>query len=191
MENKKTVFGLLKSKPEVNNAVDLLRAAKFRPMDISVLMPEMGDTKNFAHEKETKAPEGATTGAITGAAAGSGLGWLVGIGALAIPGVAPFIAAGPVVAAIAGAGAGGAVGGVTGGLIGLGMPEYVAKRYEGCVKDGGILISVHTDNTSRRDEAKEILESAGANDISSTNDAKNLKDDNDSMGTMPPTNHHV
>ncbi len=172
MKSKKSVFGILKSKIEVENAVELLKNAGFRPLDISVLMPEMGDTQRFAHQKETKAPEGATIGAATGAIAGSGLGWLVGIGALAIPGVGPFIAAGPIVAAIAGAGAGGALGGVTGALIGLGIPEYVAKRYEGFVKDGGLLLSVHTDDSQWQEKAKDILEIAGAEDISSIDEIR-------------------
>jgi hypothetical protein len=172
MSNEKSVFGIFKSKPEVEKAVDLLKQAEFRSMDISVLMPEMGDTKSFAHKKDTKAPEGATTGAATGAVVGSGLGWLVGIGALAIPGVGPFIAAGPIVAALAGAGIGGTVGGITGALIGLGIPEYEAKRYEGFVKDGGILISVHTADPEWRERAKDILKAAGAEDISCANEVK-------------------
>lgn len=177
MQNKKSVFGIFKSKVSVERSVDLLREAGFRPLDISVLMPKMGDTQSFAHKKETKAPEGATTGAVTGAAVGSGLGWLVGAGALAIPGVGAFIAAGPIVAAIAGAGVGGAVGGVTGGLIGLGIPEYVAQRYEGFVKDGGILLSVHTNDSDERTKAKDILKLAGADDISSSEEVKSSKID--------------
>lgn len=172
MENAKSVFGIFKSRTQVEKAVNLLKQADFRSLDISVLMPEMGDTKNFAHQKNTKAPEGATTGAVTGAAVGSGLGWLVGIGALAIPGVGPFIAAGPIVAAIAGAGMGGAVGGVTGALIGLGIPEYEAKRYEDLVNEGGILLSIHTDNAEWRERAKDILKASGAKDISSTDEVK-------------------
>jgi hypothetical protein len=172
MKNEKSVFGIFKSKIEVEKAVDTLRAAGFRSSDISVLMPKAGDTKDFAHEKETKAPEGAATGAATGAVLGSGLGWLVGIGALAIPGVGPFIAAGPIVAAVAGAGAGGALGGLTGALIGLGIPEYVAKRYSSMVNEGGMLLSVHTDDSDWRDKAKNILETAGAEDISSTDEVK-------------------
>ncbi len=120
---------------ESENAVDALKAANFRNSDISVLLPEGAGTKDFAHEKSTKAPEGATTGAGTGALLGGGLGWLLGIGALAIPGLGPFIAAGPIMAALAGAGVGGAVGGFTGALIGMGIPEYQAKRYEGHIKD--------------------------------------------------------
>lgn len=174
MKNKKSVFGIFKSKREVENAVDLLRHAKFRSLDISVLMPEMGDTKNFAHQKNTKAPEGATTGAVTGAVVGSGLGWLAGIGALAITGAGPFIAAGPIVAALAGGG----VGAITGALIGLGIPEYEAKRYEGLVKDGGILLSVHTDDDQWAEKAKGILKAAEAKDISSSNEVEDDSEEN-------------
>src|SRR5690349_25157091 len=131
MSGKKAVFGIYPNRAGVERAVDALKAAEFRNSDISVLFPENTGTKDFAHEKETKAPEGATAGAGTGALLGGGLGWLAGIGALAIPGLGPFIAAGPIVAALAGAGVGGAVGGLTGALIGMGIPEYEAKRYEG------------------------------------------------------------
>lgn len=172
MKNVKAVFGIFKSKSEVENAVRMLRESGFKPKDISVLMPKLEDSQNFAHEKETKAPEGTATGAASGAVLGTGLGWLVGIGALAIPGVGPFIAAGPIVAAIAGAGIGGALGGVTGGLIGLGIPEYVAKRYNTLVNDGGMLISIHTDDSDWREKAKDVLKLAGAHDISSTDEAK-------------------
>jgi Protein of unknown function (DUF3341) len=172
MAGKNTAaFGIYSSLPQVEQGVDELRAAGFRNEDISVLFPENEGTKEFAHEKHTKAPEGATTGATTGALAGAGLGWLVGIGALAIPGVGPFIAAGPIVAALAGAGAGGAVGGLTGALIGAGIPEYEAKRYEGRIKNGGILLSVHCDNSEWTKRAKEILERTGAQDIASTGEA--------------------
>jgi hypothetical protein len=138
MANKNTaVFGIYPHQTSVENGIDALRAAGFSNTDISVLFPANEGTKDFAHEKHTKAPEGATTGAGTGAVLGGGLGWLVGIGALAIPGLGPFIAAGPIMAALAGIGVGGAVGGLTGALIGMGIPEYEAKRYEGRVKDGG------------------------------------------------------
>jgi hypothetical protein len=151
--------------------VDALQAAGFRNTDISVLFPENVGTKDFAHKKETKAPEGTAAGATTGAVIGGGLGWLAGIGALAIPGLGPFIAAGPIMAALAGVGVGGAVGGITGALIGMGIPEYEAKRYEGRVKDGGILLSVHSDNSEWTKRAKEILERTGAQDISSSGEA--------------------
>ena len=133
MAGKNTaVFGIYPNRTSAENAVDALKAADFRNSDISVLLPEGAGTKDFAHEKNTKAPEGATTGAGTGALLGGGLGWLLGIGALAIPGLGPFIAAGPIMAALAGAGVGGAVGGLTGALIGMGIPEYEAKRYDNC-----------------------------------------------------------
>lgn len=167
----KAVFGIYKDRAGVELAVDALREAQFRETDISVLFPENVGTKDFGHEKGTKAPEGASTGAGTGAIVGGVLGWLVGIGALAIPGLGPFIAAGPIVAALAGVGVGGSVGGVAGALIGMGIPEYEAKRYEGRVKDGGILLSVHSDNPDWVHRAKLILEQSGAQDISSTSES--------------------
>ena len=180
MAGKNTaVFGIYPNRTKVDSAVDALKAAGFKNTDISVLFPENEGTKDFAHEKDTKAPEGATAGAGTGALLGGGLGWLVGIGALAIPGLGPFIAAGPIMAALAGAGVGGAVGGLTGALIGMGIPEYVAKRYEGRVKDGGILLSVHSDDSQWTKKAKEILERTGAQDVSSTGEAASEKGDKD------------
>jgi hypothetical protein len=166
------VFGIYPTYATVERAVDELRASGFRNTDISVLLPENVGTKDFAHSKGTKAPEGATTGAGTGAVVGGALGWLAGIGALAIPGVGPFIAAGPIMAALAGVGVGGAVGGVTGALIGMGIPEYEAKRYEGRVKRGGILLSVHSDNSQWTHKAKDVLERTGAEDIASTGETK-------------------
>jgi hypothetical protein len=178
MAGKNTaVFGIYPNRASVESAVDALKAEGFRNTDISVLFPEKTGTKDFAHEKSTKAPEGATTGAGTGAVLGGGLGWLAGIGALAIPGLGPFIAAGPIMAALAGAGVGGAVGGLTGALIGMGIPEYEAKRYEGRVKDGGILLSVHSDDSQWTKKAKEILERTGAQDVSSTGEASSEKAD--------------
>src|SRR6266576_2570243 len=132
MAGKNTaVYGIYRNVPQVERAVNTLREQGFRNTDISVLLPENEGTKDFAHKKNTKAPEGAATGAGSGAVLGGTLGWLTGIGALAIPGLGPFIAAGPIVAALAGVGVGGAIGGITGALIGLGIPEYEAKRYEG------------------------------------------------------------
>jgi len=172
MSNKnKAVFGIYPDRPAVEEAVDALRAAGFRSTDISVLFQENQGTKDFAHEKNTKAPEGATAGAGTGVVLGGAMGWLLGIGAIAIPGLGPFIAAGPIMAALAGAGLGGAVGGIAGALIGMGIPEYEAKRYEGRVKDGGILLSVHSDNSDQTKRAKEILKRTGAQDISSSGEA--------------------
>src|SRR3954471_23034950 len=169
MAGKNTaVFGIYRDRQQVEQAVDTLLDNGFRSEDISVLLPDNVGTKDFAHEKNTKAPEGATTGATTGAVAGGTLGLLAGIGALAIPGVGPLIAAGPIMGALAGAGAGGVVGGLIGALVGMGIPEYEAKRYEGMVKDGGILLSVHCDNSDWTKRAKDILEQTGARDISST-----------------------
>jgi hypothetical protein len=172
MAGKNTaVFGIYPAYASVENAVDALRAAGFRSTDISVLFPENVGTKDFAHEKGTKAPEGASAGAGTGAVVGGALGWLAGIGALAIPGIGPFVAAGPIVAALAGVGVGGTVGGITGALIGLGIPEYEAKRYEGRVKNGGILLSVHSDNSDWTRKAKAVLERTGAQDVASAGEA--------------------
>jgi len=172
MAGKNTaVFGIYPAYASVEYGVDALRTAGFRNSDISVLFPENTGTKDFAHEKGTKAPEGATTGAGTGVVLGGALGWLAGIGSLAIPGLGPFIAAGPIMAALAGAGVGGVVGGLTGALVGIGIPEYEAKRYEGRVKSGGILLSVHSDSSDWTKRAKQILEETGAQDISSTGEA--------------------
>jgi hypothetical protein len=169
MAGKNTAaFGIYSTRAAVENAVDTLKAEGYRNTDISVLFPQNVGTKDFAHEKNTKAPEGAAAGAGTGALLGGTLGWLAGIGALAIPGLGPFIAAGPIMAALAGAGVGGAVGGITGALVGMGIPEYEAKRYEGRVKDGGILLSVHCDDSAWTKKAKKILERTGAEDVSST-----------------------
>jgi Protein of unknown function (DUF3341) len=172
MAGKNTaVFGIYPTYTSVERGVDALKVAGFRNTDISVLFPENVGTKDFAHEKGTKAPEGATTGGVAGGVVGGALGWLVGIGSLAIPGLGPFIAAGPIVAALAGVGAGAAVGGIVGALVGMGIPEYEAKRYEGRVKSGGILLSVHADSSEWTKRAKDILERTGAEDISSTGEA--------------------
>ena len=172
MSRKNTaVFGIYPSYSTVEMGVDGLKAAGFSNRDISVLLPESSGTKDFAHEKGTKAPEGATTGAGTGVVLGGAMGWLLGVGALAIPGLGPFIAAGPIMAALAGAGVGGAVGGIAGALIGMGIPEYEAKRYEGRVKDGGILLSVHCENSEWIKRAKQVLERTGAQDVSSSGEA--------------------
>jgi hypothetical protein len=172
MSGKNTaVFGIYQTREGAEEAVDSLRRAHFRNTDISALFPDNAGTKDFAHEKNTKAPEGATTGATSGAIAGGVLGWLAGIGALAIPGIGPFIAAGPIVTALAGAGALGALGGIVGALVGMGIPEYEAKRYEGRVKHGGILLSVHCDDHDWVKRAEEILKRTGAENISSTSEA--------------------
>src|SRR5438477_1549000 len=172
MAGKNTAaFGIYPDRLSVEMAVDRLKAAGYRNTDISVLFPQNSGTKDFAHEKNTKAPEGATTGAATGAVVGGTLGLLAGIGSLAIPGVGPFIAAGPIMGALAGAGTGGVVGGLVGALIGMGIPEYEAKRYEGMVREGGILMSVHCDNSDWVKRAKDILERTGAQDISSAGES--------------------
>jgi hypothetical protein len=169
MAGKNTaVFGIYKSSAQAEHAVDRIAAAGFSHKDISVLLPDTQSSKEFAHEKNTKAPEGATTGVTTGGVVGGTLGLLVGIGALAIPGLGPFIAAGPIMASLAGLGVGGAVGGLIGALVGMGIPEYEAKRYEGRVKDGGVLLSVHCDTSGEISRAKDLLKATGAEDISST-----------------------
>jgi hypothetical protein len=166
------VFGIYPDRLSIENAVAALKEAGFRNTDISVLFPENSGTKDFAHEMHTKAPEGAAAGAGSGAVIGGTLGWLVGIGALVIPGLGPFVVAGPLVAALAGLGAGGAVGGIAGALVGMGIPEYEAKRYEGRIKGGGVLLSVHSDDSDWTKRASSILENSGAQDIASTSEAK-------------------
>jgi hypothetical protein len=166
------VFCLAKTEAQAIVIVEQLKAAGFSLNDISVLFPDKTGTRDFAHEHHTKAPEGAATGAGAGTVLGGTLGWLVGIGALAIPGLGPFIAAGPIMAALSGAAAGAALGGVTGALIGLGIPEYEAKRYEGKIKEGNVLISVHTEDRTERARAKQIFEQAGAEDIADTAEAR-------------------
>lgn len=171
MAKNTAVYGIFRNRSQAENAVDRLVAAGFRTEDISVLLPENVGTKDFAHEKNTKAPEGTTTGVVAGGVVGGTLGLLAGLGSLAIPGLGPFIAAGPIMAALAGAGAGGAVGGLVGALVGMGIPEYEAKRYEGRIKEGGILMSVHCDNSDWTSKAKDLLKQTGAEDISSTGEA--------------------
>ena len=172
MAGKNTaVFGIYPHRADLENGIDSLKSAGFRNTDISVLYPENVGSKDLAHEMNTKAPEGATAGGVTGAAIGGTLGWLAGIGALAIPGIGPFIAAGPIIALLSGIGAGSVVGGLTGALVGAGIPEYEAKRYEGRIKTGGILLSVHSDSSEWTSRAKHILEQTGAVDISSANEA--------------------
>jgi hypothetical protein len=168
MSGKNTaVFGIYKSVEQAERAVDHILAAGFSNNDISVLLPDIRSSKEFAHEKNTKAPEGTTTGVTTGGVVGGTLGLLAGIGALAIPGVGPFIAAGPIMGALAGLGAGAAVGGLIGALVGMGIPEYEAKRYEGRVKAGGVLLSVHCDTSNEISRAKDLLKATGAEDIAS------------------------
>lgn len=174
--SKKSVFCITTSRNQADQIVGLLKLANFSNNDISVLFPDKGTTRDFAHEKNTKAPEGAVAGASTGGVIGGALGWVAGIGALAIPGVGPFIAAGPIIAALSGAAIGAAAGGIAGGLIGLGIPEIEAKRYEGKVKAGNILISVHTESSAEITRAKEIFTTAGAQDICTTGEASTPKE---------------
>src|SRR5580692_7137148 len=168
---KKAVFGIAQSESQAIMIADQLKAAGFSNNDVSVLFPDKTGTRDFAHEQHTKAPEGAATGAGSGALLGGALGWLVGIGSLAIPGLGPFIAAGPIMAALAGASAGAAAGGVTGALIGMGIPELEAKQYEGKIRNGNILLSVHAEDGKEVTRAKEILKNGGAEDISYTGEA--------------------
>ena len=166
-------FAVFPDRTTFESAVDALRSAGFRASDISAVLPDRGTTtKDLAHEINTKAPEGIATGAGTGAAVGGVLGWLVGIGAIAIPGVGPLLAAGPIVAALAGAGAAGAAGGLVGGLIGSGMPEVEAKRYAGRIREGGYLLSVHCDDRDWAKRAREVLTSSGGQDVVSTTEAR-------------------
>jgi hypothetical protein len=177
MANENTaVFGIFKTEDAAERAVDQLITAGFSNSDISALLPGNETTRAFAHEKHTKAPEGTATGATTGGIVGGTLGLLAGIGALAIPGVGPLIAAGPIVAAMAGAGAGGAVGGLVGALVGMGIPEYEAKRFEGAVKNGGTLVSVHCDYSDEIATAKRVLKEAGGQDIASSGEESVSKD---------------
>ncbi len=169
MAGKNTaVFGIYATVGLAERAVDALVLDHFSNADVSVLLPDNQTTRDFAHEKHTKAPEGTTTGVAAGGTIGGTLGLLAGIGALAIPGVGPFIAAGPIMGALAGAGVGGAVGGLVGALVGMGIPEYEAKRYEGRVKSGGVLLSVHCDTSEEITRAKDVLKSTGAEDISAS-----------------------
>jgi hypothetical protein len=158
---KKSVFCIATSRTQADNIVAQLKNAHFSNNDISALFADKGTSHDFAHEKNTKAPEGAAAGGATGVVVGGALGWIAGIGALAIPGVGPFIAAGPIIAALSGAAIGATVGGITGGLIGLGIPELEAKRYEGKIKQGNILISVHTESSEDISRAKGIFTQAG------------------------------
>jgi hypothetical protein len=169
---ERSVICIVDTLSQAEHAVQELRHAGFSPDHISVLFPDKQGTRDFAHEQNTKAPEGAATGAGVGSLLGGVGGWLVGVGALAIPGLGPFIAAGPILAALSGAAVGATVGGLTGALVGMGIPEYEAKQYEGKIQGGNILISVHTTDAHERDLAKEIFEKAGASDIKTTGESK-------------------
>jgi len=186
MAGKNTaVFGIFPTRMGAEAAVDRLLVAGFRSDDVSVLAPDHKATRELATEKNTKAPEGTTTGATAGGAIGGTLGLLAGIGALAIPGLGPFIAAGPIMGALAGMGAGAATGGLIGALVGMGIPEYEAKRYEGRVKEGGILVSVHCDDSQWVDRATEVLKANGAEDISSAGEKAVSTHGVDDSGTRP------
>lgn len=185
--SKKSVLCIASTREQAEEIIDQLQMANFSNNDISVLFPDKESTRDFAHEKNTKAPEGAVTGASTGGIVGGALGWLAGIGSLAIPGVGPFIAAGPIMAALSGAAIGAAAGGIAGGLIGLGIPELEAKRYEGKVKAGNLLISVHTENSEEITRAKEIFSSAGAQDICTTGEAATPKNQQATDRSTHPT----
>jgi hypothetical protein len=176
MDSKnKAVFGIYPSVGQAERAVDTLLQAGFSNGAISVLLPDDSSTRDFAHKKDTKAPEGTTTGVAAGGAIGGTLGILAGIGAIAIPGVGPFIAAGPIMGGLAGLGVGGAVGGLIGALVGMGIPEYEAKRYEGRVKNGGVLLSVHCDTSDQITRAKAMLKATGAEDIASAGEPTGAK----------------
>jgi hypothetical protein len=168
---KASVYCTAKTVPQAESIIDSLKSAGFSNDSISALLPDKRTTKDFAHEHNTKAPEGATTGGIAGLGVGAAVGWLAGIGALAIPGVGPFIAAGPIMAALGGAAVGTAAGGVVGALIGMGIPEFEAKRYDAKIREGNILISVHTEDSKQRDAAKEIFKRLNADDISTGSEA--------------------
>lgn len=167
-----SVFGIAKSTEQAAQIVDRLKGAGFSDNDISVLLSDKSGTRDFAHDKGTKAPEGATAGATTGGVLGGTLGLLAGIGALAIPGLGPFIAAGPIMATLSGIAVGATVGGLTGALIGMGIPEYEAKRYEGKINEGNVLIAVHSENSDQEKTARDILTEGGAEDVSSASEVK-------------------
>jgi hypothetical protein len=165
------VFGIYRDRTQAEEAADALRWAGFRSSDISALLPDNAGTKDLAHRKNTKAPEGAAAGGASGGVVGGALGWLAGIGLLSIPGLGSFIAAGPIMGVLAGAGVGGTIGGLVGALVGMGIPEYEAKRFDGRVREGGILLSVHCDDTDWVKRATEILQDSGAEDVASTGEA--------------------
>lgn len=168
---KRAVYCIALSREQAERIVEDLRMAGFSNNDISALLPDTRSSRDFAHEQNTKAPEGAVAGGATGMGLGAVFGWLAGIGALAIPGVGLFIAAGPIMGALGGAAVGGVAGGIVGALVGMGIPEYEAKRYEGKLRGGNILISVHTDDSAQRDRARKVFERAGAEDVGSSAEA--------------------
>lgn len=167
---KHAVYCIVQNHKQAEMVVQGLRGAGFSPNAISVLLPDRSGTHDFAHEQNTKMPEGAAAGGIAGMGTGAVLGWLAGIGTLAIPGIGPFIAAGPIMAALSAAAVGGAAGGVLGGLVGLGIPEYEAKLFDGKIRGGNALVSVHADNSEQEKAIKDIFRRAGAEDIKSTSE---------------------
>ncbi len=183
---KNAVYGIASTPEQAESIVTRLQSLGIETSDISVLFPDKAGTRDFAHEKNTKAPEGATTGGLAGMGVGGTLGLLAGIGALAIPGVGPLIAAGPIMGALSGAAIGGATGGLIGALVGLGIPELEAKQYEGKIRAGNILISVHTESGDERSRAKRALEESGATDVSSTSEASVPKDSRASAKVVRP-----
>lgn len=185
--SKKSVFCIATTRYQADLIVDQLKSSNFSSNDISALFADKTTSHDFAHEKNTKAPEGTVTGAGTGGVIGGALGWIAGIGALAIPGFGPFIAAGPIMAALSGAAIGATVGGIAGGLIGMGIPEIEAKRYEGKLREGNILISVHTENTEEVTRAEEIFSQAGAQDICTTGEAATPDETRDTVHIEYPT----
>ena len=184
----KSVFCIATSRLQADQIVDQLKNANFSNNDISALFADKGSSHDFAHEKNTKAPEGAVTGAGTGGVIGGTLGWIAGIGALAIPGVGPFIAAGPIMAALSGAALGAALGGIAGGLVGMGIPEFEAKRYEGKLQLGNILISVHTENAEEVSCAEDIFTKAGADDVCTTGETTTPDEDIKTSAVYPTEN---
>lgn len=168
---QRVVYCIAQTRQQVETIVEQLRILGFSNDDISVLLPNRSGTRDFAHEQHTKAPEGASAGGAAGMGIGAILGWLAGIGTIAIPGAGPFIAAGPIMAALGGAAVGGATGGIIGALVGMGMPEYEAKRYAGKLQTGNILVSVHVDDLEERSRAKKIFEQNGAEDIGVSSEA--------------------
>ena len=189
--SNKAVFCTVNSESQASSIVENLKETGFSNDDISALFPDKHSSRDFAHEQKTKAPEGATTGAGAGAVLGGVLGWLAGIGALAIPGVGPLIAAGPIVGLLSGAAVGGATGGVAGALIGYGMPEIEAKRYEGKVKSGNILLSVHTEDSDEVKRAKEIFKQHRAEDIAYTGEASVDREDQADRDRPPYRGTHA
>jgi hypothetical protein len=183
---KKAVFCITQTNAQVERIVSELRAAGFSNNDISVLLPDKSSDRESGHEKHTKSPEGTAIGGTIGIGTGAVLGWLAGIGTLAIPGLGPFVAAGPIMAALSGAAVGAATGGLTGALIGMGIPEYEAKRYEGRIQGGNALISVHTETSEARSTVKDIFERANAEDISSTGEAEPTKRYSSSASDVEP-----